>query len=141
MILKCRRNFVGRAGETGETLALHCLEPATQSTAAVLFIHGASFPTMLAAGFEFEGKDSWMDFVGFGDSSSPRAMLLDPAGASPVDNAADAESQISVAVQYLLKTRGIKQLHIVAHSWGKIPAALYVARHPATAHSLTLSAR
>jgi pimeloyl-ACP methyl ester carboxylesterase len=138
-------------GEEGGTLALHCVEPAKQGTDAVLFIHGASFPTMLAAGFEFSPKDSWMrfmaskgflacglDFLGFGESSRPRAMQLDPNGASPIDAAASAETQISVAVNYLLRKRHIRDVHIVAHSWGTIPAALYVSTHPSTTRSLTL---
>jgi len=50
-------------GVEGKSLALHCVEPVNTSRDAVLFIHGASFPTMLAAGFEFEGKDSWMNFM------------------------------------------------------------------------------
>ena len=138
-------------GVKGESLALHCIEPAKRGSEAVLFIHGASFPTLLAAGFEFEGKDSWMnfmakrgflscglDFLGFGASSRPTAMEVDPMGAVPVDQAADAASQISVAVEYLRKKRAIKRLHVVAHSWGTIPAALFVAMHPTAASSLTL---
>jgi hypothetical protein len=113
-------------GVEGESLALHCVERAKAGTDAVLFIHGASFPTMLAAGFEFEGKDSWMnvmanrgflacglDFLGFGASSRPSAMEAEPIGAAPVDKALDAALQISVAVDYLLKKRAIKRLHIV----------------------------
>jgi pimeloyl-ACP methyl ester carboxylesterase len=138
-------------GAAGETLALHCVEPVKASGEAVLFIHGASFPTMLAAGFEFAGKDSWMnfmakrgflacglDFLGFGASSRPSAMQVEPLGGAPVDQATDAAAQISVAVDYLLKKRAITRLHIVAHSWGTIPAALYVAAHPSTVNSLTL---
>jgi pimeloyl-ACP methyl ester carboxylesterase len=138
-------------GVEGKSLALHCVEAVNTSRDAVLFIHGASFPTLLAAGFEFEGKDSWMnfmakrgflacglDFLGFGASSRPTAMQLDPMGAVPVDQAADAALQISVAVNYLLKQRAIKRLHIVAHSWGTIPAALFAATNSKTPSSLTL---
>jgi pimeloyl-ACP methyl ester carboxylesterase len=138
-------------GSPGETLALHCIAPAMETAEAVLFVHGASFPTMLAAGFEFEGNDSWMDFMasrgflacgldflGFGESSRPRAMQVLPTGAAPIGRAVDVEMQISAAVDYLLKQRDIKRLHIVAHSWGTIPAALFVARHPSAENSLTL---
>jgi pimeloyl-ACP methyl ester carboxylesterase len=138
-------------GIEGQTLALHCVEPVEARGEAVLFIHGASFPTMLAAGFEFEGGDSWLDFMasrgflacgldflGFGGSSRPAAMLIDPAGAAPLDDATVAATQVSTAADYLLKTREIKHLHIVAHSWGTMPAALYAATHPATLSSLTL---
>jgi pimeloyl-ACP methyl ester carboxylesterase len=138
-------------GAERQTLALHCVEPVEATSEAVLFIHGASFPTMLAAGFEFDGKDSWLDFManrgflacgldflGFGGSSRPAAMAIDPTGAAPLVEATDAAPQISVAADYLLKTRDIKRLHIVAHSWGTMPAGLYAATHPATLRSVTL---
>ena len=138
-------------GAEGQTVALHCLAPTKKSRDAVLFIHGASFPTALAAGFEFQGKDSWMhfmadrgylacglDFLGFGASSRPPAMALDPQGATPVDLAADAASQIAVAADYLIRERQVARLHVVAHSWGTIPAARYAATHPMTLQSLTL---
>ncbi|MGH8319134.1 MAG: hypothetical protein ACREUL_14355 [Steroidobacteraceae bacterium] len=44
-------------------IALHCVEPKESTGKGVLFIHGSSFPTMLAAGFEFKGDDSWKDFM------------------------------------------------------------------------------
>jgi pimeloyl-ACP methyl ester carboxylesterase len=140
-------------GNEGQTLALHCVGPVRGSNEAVLFIHGLSFPTMLAAGFEFEGKDSWLDFMsnrgflacgldflGFGESSRPAAMMVEPAGAAPLDRAADTAMQISVAADYLLKTRGVKRLHVVAHSWGTVPAALYAAAHPTGLSSVTFFA-
>lgn len=134
-----------------ETLAIHCVAPAAQSDDAVLFVHGASFPTRLAAGFEFQGRDSWMDymaargylacgldFLGFGDSSRPAAMDEPADGAAPIDRAAEAAQQIAVAAAYLHGKRGVKRLHVVAHSWGTIPAGLYAATHPDALTSLTL---
>src|SRR5579863_6637551 len=72
---------------SGQHVALHCAEPEKSTDKGVLFIHGSSFPTMLAAGFEFKPGDSWMefmardgflacglDFLGFGASSRPQAM-------------------------------------------------------------------
>ena len=139
------------AGASAETLALHCVAPAAPSDEAVLFIHGASFPTKLAAGFEFRGRDSWMDymaakgylacgldFLGFGDSSRPAAMDAPAEGAAPIDRAAEAAEQIAAAVAYLHEHRGAKRLHLVAHSWGTIPAGLYTATHPGALTSLTL---
>jgi len=72
---------------SAQHVALHCAKPEKPTDKAVLFIHGSSFPTMLAAGFEFKPGDSWMDFMaergflacgldflGFGASSRPQAM-------------------------------------------------------------------
>ena len=140
-------------GNDEQTLALHCVAPVKAPTEAVLFIHGLSFPTLLAEGFEFDGKDSWLDFManrgflacgldflGFGQSSRPPAMMAEPAGAAPLDRAAEAAMQISVAADSLLKMPKVKRLHLVAHSWGTVPATLYAATHPATLNSLTLFA-
>jgi pimeloyl-ACP methyl ester carboxylesterase len=140
-------------GQEGQTVAVHCIASRRPNGEAVLFIHGLSFPTQLAEGFEFDGRDSWLDFLanrrflacgldflGFGESSRPPAMSAEPAGAAPLDRAADAAMQISVAADYLLKNPNVKRLHLVAHSWGTVPAALYAAGHAKTLSSLTFFA-
>ena len=134
----------------GQRVALHCLAPGQSTRHSVLFIHGASFPTMLAAGFEFAPGDSWLafmagrgylacglDFVGFGASSRPPAMAGSGIG-MPVSRATDATAQIALAVDYLCGIRGMAHVHLVAHSWGTIPAAAYAAAHPHALASLTL---
>lgn len=141
---------------SADYVALHCLAPTPTAARAVpgqgvLFIHGASFPTMLAFGFEFAPGDSWMsymadrgylacglDFLGFGESSRPSALDAAPQGAPPVDRAPNAARQIAIAAEYMQRERGIDRLHIVAHSWGTIPAATYAARFPSMVTSLTL---
>ena len=135
----------------GQQVALHCVEPAQPNGEAMLFVHGASFPTMLAFGFEFAPGDSWMDFAakqgffacgldftGFGDSSRPAAMAHPAHAAAPVTRAPQAAREIAAAADYLRQTRGMGRIHLVAHSWGTIPAATFAATHPATLASLTL---
>lgn len=132
-------------------LALHCKGPGRPTRKGVLFIHGASFPTMLAAGFRFKSADSWidfmagkgflscgLDFLGYGDSSRPAAMLEAPEGATPLIRAPEAAQEISTAVRYMHEKRNISELHIIAHSWGTIPAALFASSHPGALASLTL---
>jgi pimeloyl-ACP methyl ester carboxylesterase len=134
----------------GQRVALQCVEPAQSTGRSVLFVHGASFPTMLAAGFEFAPGDSWLafmarrgylacglDFVGFGASSRPPAMAGTETGI-PVTRAPEAAAQIALAVDYLRAVRGMKAVHLIAHSWGTIPAAAYAAGHPHALASLTL---
>jgi pimeloyl-ACP methyl ester carboxylesterase len=133
-----------------QQVALHCIAPTQATGRSVLFIHGSSFPTMLAAGFEFAPGDSWMgfmarrgylacglDFIGFGASSRPPAMMHRAVG-TPVSRATEAAAQIAVAVDYLRSTRGMVEVHLVAHSWGTIPAATFAATHPRALASLTL---
>jgi len=138
-------------GARGERLALHCVSPEKGADKAILFIHGASFPTRVASGFEFAPGDSWLhaaarhgylacglDFLGFGDSSRPRAMQGDRHDAPPVMRGEQAAEQIALAVNYLHAERNISTLHVVAHSWGTVPAARFAAMHPGELVSLTL---
>lgn len=135
----------------GQQVALHCVAPEHPSGETVLFVHGSSFPTRLAAGFEFHPGDSWMgfmaskgflacglDFRGFGASSRPSAMSGPAASAAPVEEAGAAADEIALAVDYLRERRGAGAIHLVAHSWGTIPAGLYAAHHAGRLRSLTL---
>lgn len=134
-----------------QRLALHGVRPARPSHKSVLFIHGASFPTMLAFGFEFGPGDSWieymarqgylscgLDFLGFGASSRPPAMSEPADNAAPVTPATQAAAEIALAVDDLRKQQGMREIHLVAHSWGTIPAATFAASHPQMLSSLTL---
>ncbi len=49
--------------DSSRQLAIHCVEPSRPSRAGVLFVHGATFPTRLASGYEFSPNDSWLAFV------------------------------------------------------------------------------
>lgn len=132
-------------------VALHCVAPRGTTNKAVLFVHGATFPTKLAFGFEFHPGDSWMhymarqgylacglDFLGYGGSSTPAAMQGDASAAPPVDRAPEAAAQIDAAMHYLHQAKGAPAIHVVAHSWGTVPAAAYAASHPGDLASLTL---
>jgi len=134
-----------------QRLALHCAHPSIATNKSVLFIHGASFPTLLAAGFEFAPGDSWieytarkgyvacgLDFLGFGASSRPSAMSGAANSAAPVTDAKEAAREIALAVDYLHNKAGMKAVHIVAHSWGTVPAATFAATEPHALTSLTL---
>jgi pimeloyl-ACP methyl ester carboxylesterase len=83
-------------------------------------------------------RDITLDFLGFGASSRPAAMSAAPEGAAPLVRAPEAARQIAAAADYLRRERGIARLHLVAHSWGTIPAGFYAAAHPAGLASLTL---
>jgi len=132
-------------------VAVHCVEPQRPTTSSVLFVHGATFPTKLASGYEFKPGDSWLsfmaaqgdlacglDFLGYGASSRPTAMLAPAERAAPLSRATEASDQIALAVEYLRKRRGVTRVHVIAHSWGTIPAATFAARHPTQLQSLTL---
>jgi pimeloyl-ACP methyl ester carboxylesterase len=137
--------------QSGARVAVHCLEPSGPTATAVLFVHGATFPTKVAAGYEFHTGDSWLgfvaakgylacglDFLGYGESSRPAAMLVPAERAAPVSRAPEAAEQIAFTVEYLHEKRGMTGVHVIAHSWGTIPAAAFAASHPTQLRSLTL---
>jgi pimeloyl-ACP methyl ester carboxylesterase len=132
-------------------VAIHCMKPQHARDTGVLFVHGSTFPTRLASGYEFGAGDSWLsfvaargylacglDFAGYGASSRPAAMLEPANHGPPVLRAPEAAAQIAAAIQYLHESRGLTGVHVVAHSWGTIPAATFGAGHPAELKSLTL---
>jgi len=136
---------------SGDHVALHCVAPHGDTGKAVLFVHGATFPTKLAAGFQFHPEDSWMhdmarrgylacglDFLGYGGSSTPAAIKGAISAAPPVTRASEAAEQIAAAVDYMHEKKAAIDVHIVAHSWGTIPAAMYAATHSHELASLTL---
>jgi pimeloyl-ACP methyl ester carboxylesterase len=118
----------------------------------LLFVHGTTFPTLLAAGWPL-GPGSWMDdlaaagfdawgldFAGHGASGRyPEQASGDPAGGPPLGRAPDDAEQIGRAVDYIAE-RSDSRVSLVAHSRGTMPAALYACRHPERVASLVMVA-
>jgi pimeloyl-ACP methyl ester carboxylesterase/heme-degrading monooxygenase HmoA len=138
---------------SGIKLGLLHSEPASTSQyEPVLFIHGASFPSSLAAGFRMNDY-SWMDhlneegyetfaldFIGYGNSDRyPEMQKNTPAG-QPLGRAYEIVEDIDRAINYILRFRNISQVSIIAHSWGGTVAALYATQHPEKIKSLILFA-
>jgi len=131
---------------------LHEAPKTITGRAPVLFIHGSSFPSALAAGFRMDGG-SWMDnlaehnydcyaldFLGYGHSDRYPEMLNRPLKGKPPGRAADVYQDIDSAVNYILKKTGSNKINIIAHSWGGSVAALYAARFPDKIENLVLFA-
>jgi pimeloyl-ACP methyl ester carboxylesterase len=108
----------------------------------VLFVHGATFPSALAADFPFGGRswmerlaarghDTWaLDFLGFGRSDRYQEMAGADAAGVPLGDSNDAAVQISSAVGFIRHTTRAPRVCLIAHSWGCIPAARFVAANP-----------
>ncbi|MEP6731284.1 MAG: alpha/beta fold hydrolase [bacterium] len=110
--------------------------------APVLFVHGATFPSALAAGFKFDGT-SWMDdlsskgfdvwaldFLGYGNSDRYSEMRDAPFAHPPLGRADSATRQIAAAVAFIIARQRVTRVSLIAHSWGTIPAGLYAGTHP-----------
>jgi pimeloyl-ACP methyl ester carboxylesterase/heme-degrading monooxygenase HmoA len=137
----------------GLQLALLHEAPAVLSgKTPVLFIHGSSFPSALAAGFRMSGG-SWMDelsshdfdcyaldFLGYGYSDRYADMPLDsPAFLAP-GRAAQVVEDVDSAVNFILKSTGSKKINIIAHSWGGTVALLYASKSSDKLQNLVLFA-
>jgi pimeloyl-ACP methyl ester carboxylesterase len=135
-------------------VALHHLAPADAGPGShrppVLFVHGATFPTELAAGYRFdavswldelaaEGFDVWgLDFLGYGRSDRYPEMAAPASDHPPLGRADVASRQIAAAVARILAACHATQLSIVAHSWGTLAAGRYAVDHPAQLDRLVL---
>lgn len=118
---------------------------------AVLYVHGATFPSSLSVGYRFADR-SWMDdlaaagfdiwafdFAGFGGSDRPREMDDDAHG-PPIGCAPDAARQIERVVDHIVATTHRERVSLIAHSWGSIPAGLYATRFPKRVDKICLFA-
>ena len=141
--LDCREEHFRIPGpHPGLELFLRYLPAAQPNGArrAVLYIHGASFPSALSIAHRFDGYswrdalnaagfDVWgLDFQGFGFSDRYPAMAHPSDGAPPLCAAADAADQIEAAVRFILAHQGLAQLSLISHSWGSMPTGCFAAR-------------
>jgi len=119
---------------------------------AVLYVHGATFPSGLSIAHRLDGR-SWrdalcdagfcvwgLDFYGFGHSD--RYVEMDaPAEANPpLCLAEDAAAQVAAAVRFILEHQGLSSLSIIAHSWGSMPVGRFAGDHPKLVDRLVLFA-
>jgi len=117
---------------------------------AVLFLHGASFPSGLAFGFRMNNY-SWMDnlaengydvyaldFLGYGNSDRYPEMLADKTTGTPLGRATEIYRDVDKAVDLILKRTGKKKVYLIAHSWGGSVASLYATTYPEKIAKLVL---
>jgi pimeloyl-ACP methyl ester carboxylesterase len=133
---------------------LRHLPPARKNNAmkenVVLFVHGATFPSALAAAFRFNGH-SWMDdlsfagfdvwaldFAGYGESDRYPEMSVPAESNPPLGRADVCSRQIASAVDFIRDHQKIDRVSIIAHSWGTLAAGLYATQHPEKVGRLAL---
>ena len=141
-----------RAGMSLFLRFLPAVKSGTQPRRAVLYVHGATFPSALSIAHRFDGKswrdalndagfDVWgLDFYGFGHSARYPEMDQPAQNHAPLGPAHDAVQQIEAAVTFILAHQRIEKLSLIAHSWGSMPAALFADRHAASVDRLALFA-
>jgi pimeloyl-ACP methyl ester carboxylesterase len=119
---------------------------------AVLYVHGATFPSALSVAHRFDGTswrdalgaagfDVWgLDFYGFGHSDRYAEMDRPAADNPPLCVAQDAAQQLEAAIRFILGHQNIDALSLISHSWGSMPASLLASAHPALIDRLVLFA-
>lgn len=123
---------------------------------AVLYVHGATFPSALSVGFDFGGggwPNSWLDdwnargfdawafdFAGFGESGRYAAMSAPADRHPPLCRAPEAADQIAAVLGLIIRETGPGRVSLVAHSWGGAPAALAAIAQPERIDRLVLFA-
>jgi len=137
----------------GLKLGLLHLSPTSKSLRkAVLFIHGASFPSELAAGFRMS-ENSWMDdlaeagydvyaldFLGYGKSDRYGFMLDNPKSNETRGLGIEVTNDIDIAVNYILKKTRSPKIDLIGHSWGGTVAGHYSTIFPQKVNKLVLFA-
>jgi pimeloyl-ACP methyl ester carboxylesterase len=143
--------YLGMRGSSDLRLALHHVEPDRKSRQAVLCVHGSTYPTRLSAAFEFSPGDSWLhhiagrgilacglDFVGYGASSPTTSQREAPGDDEPPSPVQSKVEQIHSAIEFIRREWNVDIVHLVAHSYGTIPASAFAAAYPTALQSLTL---
>jgi len=109
---------------------------------AVLFIHGGTFPSALASGFQMNHY-SWMDnlkgngydvyaldFLGYGHSDRYPEMEVNSSVGKPLGRALDVYKDVDKAVDLIIQKTGKTRVYLIGHSWGGSVAALYAGKFP-----------
>jgi pimeloyl-ACP methyl ester carboxylesterase len=119
---------------------------------AVLYVHGATFPSALSIAHRFDGRswrdalneagfDVWgLDFYGFGHSDRYPEMDQSPSDNPPLCVADDAAKQLEAAVRFILAHQSLEKLSLISHSWGSMPTGLFAGQHSALVDRLVLFA-
>jgi pimeloyl-ACP methyl ester carboxylesterase len=145
------QHFRIRGPRQGSSLFLRFLPAATdtfRSRRAVLYVHGATFPSALSIAHRFDGSswrdalgaagfDVWaLDFYGFGHSDRYPEMNHPATDNPPLCVAQDAARQLVSAVRFILGHQSIEKLSLISHSWGAMPGCLFASSHPALVDQL-----
>lgn len=137
---------------SGLTLFLRHLPPEQppRQRAAVLYVHGGTFPSALSIAHRLDGRswrdalceagfDVWgFDFLGFGASDRYPEMDRPAADNPPLLRAEDAAAQIELAARFILGWHELERLSVIAHSWGSIAAARFAGQEPSMVERLVL---
>lgn len=128
--------------------AMHEFKPET----TIVMVHGASFSSgslydVSVGGFSFmdylarAGFDVFaVDVRGYGKSTRPPEMEVDPALAPPTAGTDDGVVDFGATVDYVLDLRGLSQVNVFAMSWGGSVVGAYTAANGDKVRKLSMLA-
>jgi pimeloyl-ACP methyl ester carboxylesterase len=131
---------------------LSAVDTAFRPRRAVLYVHGATFPSALSIAHRFDGTswrdalgaagfDVWgLDFHGFGHSDRYPEMDQPAVDNPPLCVAEDAAKQLETAVRFILAHQNIEKLSLIAHSWSSMVVGLFAGAHSALLDRMVLFA-
>lgn len=142
--------------DSGIQLHVRNKRPAGQDRFApekiVLFVHGATYPSSTGFDIDLPGG-SWMEYVarrgydayfvdirGYGGSTRPATMNQPAEANSPFADTTEAIRDVSAAVDFILKRRGVEKINLVGWSWGTALMGGYTAQNNAKVSKLVLYA-
>src|SRR6266516_3583658 len=120
------------------------------SEKTLLFVHGATQPSEATFDLPLEGL-SWMDYIaergwdvylvdvrGYGGSTRPPEMDQPAANNPPIATTDVAVKDVSSAIDFILRRRGVPKLSLLGWSWGTVIMGAYAAQHPDKVDRLVL---
>ena len=108
----------------------------------IVMVHGATYSSgslydVPLGGFSFmdylasEGFDVFtVDVRGYGKSSRPEVMEIDPALSPPIIGTDIGVRDFGAAVDFVLRHRGVAKVNVFAMSWGGTVTGAYTAANP-----------
>jgi pimeloyl-ACP methyl ester carboxylesterase len=129
-----------------QSIFLRHLPPRSVSTdtprRAVLYLNGARLPSAVTIALRLDGWswrddlaaqgwDVWgMDYIGYGHSDWFPEMRQPRDANPPLGRARPASEQVETAINFILQQSGLRQLSLIAHSWGTNIGALVAIKNP-----------
>jgi pimeloyl-ACP methyl ester carboxylesterase len=118
----------------------------------LLFVHGATYPSETCFDLKLNGL-SWMDYIalhgydvylvdlrGYGKSTRPPEMDQPAANNEPIVRTETAVKDVSSAVAFILKRRGVLKINLLGWSWGTTIMGWYTSQNNDKVNRLVLYA-
>lgn len=118
----------------------------------LLYVHGATYPAETTFDLRLNGV-SWMEYIaqhgydvylvdlrGYGRSTRPPEMGQPALDNEPIVRTETAIKDVSSAVEFILKRRGVSKINLMGWSWGTTIMGWYTAQNNEKVNRLVLYA-